>query len=275
MALSPEPLHFQVAELPEIRATVTDHVQHRKTCPCCRTTSTARLPDDVPATCFGPNLRALLVLLGGRYRICRRETVELCKDLFDLSVSVGGVANVIQRMSQALAAPHEEAARAVRQAPVAYVDETGWREKSRALNLWIAVTAVIAFFRIGRRTKEMHASGFLCLPAQSLPPSLRPRDIDSSCFSIVTASGSRAQEQLWNEYVERYHYLRYGVPVWTFALFEQLRAGASTICAAERVMPKCLVLPSSVCVSCCQSGWRTVSSIARSSDPRAHADAHS
>lgn len=39
-----------------------------------------------------------------------------------------------------------------------------------------------------------------------------PRDIDQSSFTIVTRSG-RSQERLWNEYVERYHYLRYGVPV--------------------------------------------------------------
>jgi hypothetical protein len=46
-----------------------------------------------------------------------------------------------------------------------------------------------------------------------LPPSFGPRDIDVLSFSIVTGKGCRAQEALWNEYVERYHYLRYGVPV--------------------------------------------------------------
>lgn len=46
-----------------------------------------------------------------------------------------------------------------------------------------------------------------------LPRSFAPRDIDALSFSIVTGSGSRADEALWNEYVERYHYLRYGVPV--------------------------------------------------------------
>ena len=46
-----------------------------------------------------------------------------------------------------------------------------------------------------------------------LPPSLGPRDIDVLNFSIVTGSGCPVEERLWNEYVERYHYLRYGVPV--------------------------------------------------------------
>lgn len=78
---------------------------------------------------------------------------------------------------------------------------------------------------------RLHESGFLSLPerrhlprrrrpipitdrtAPRLPPQIQPRDIDANCFSIVTAAGCRAEERLWNEYVERYHYLRYGVPV--------------------------------------------------------------
>ena len=44
-------------------------------------------------------------------------------------------------------------------------------------------------------------------------PSIQPRDIDRASFSIVTGSGNAMQERLWNEYVERYHYLGYGVPL--------------------------------------------------------------
>jgi len=40
-----------------------------------------------------------------------------------------------------------------------------------------------------------------------------PREVDLDCFSIVTGSGERGQDRLWNEYVERYHPLGYGVPL--------------------------------------------------------------
>ena len=78
---------------------------------------------------------------------------------------------------------------------------------------------------------KLNDAGFLCLPTRRQPPRLRrpipitsktdpkppptlgPRDLDVHSFSIVTASGCRTDEKLWNEYVERYHYLRYGVPV--------------------------------------------------------------
>jgi Druantia protein DruA len=42
-------------------------------------------------------------------------------------------------------------------------------------------------------------------------PAFRARDIVRSCLSIVTGSRDRKRERLWNEYVEHYHYLRYGV----------------------------------------------------------------
>lgn len=42
---------------------------------------------------------------------------------------------------------------------------------------------------------------------------IRPRDIDCASFSMVTGSGNAQRERLWNEYVERYHYLGYGVPL--------------------------------------------------------------
>ncbi len=152
---NPEPLHHQIAEIPEIRPEVTDHALHRVTCPDCDTTTTAPLPEGVPNSCFGPHLRALVVLLSGRYRISRRETVELCRDVFGLSVSVGSVANFLERASRALEAPYDEVAAAVKDAPVAYMDETGWRQKGKALHLWILATAIAVLFRIGRRTKDV------------------------------------------------------------------------------------------------------------------------
>jgi hypothetical protein len=78
---------------------------------------------------------------------------------------------------------------------------------------------------------KLEEAGVVCLPARRIQPRRRrpipiteataprlaprfaPRDLDASCLSIVTGSGRRDDERMWNEYVERYHYLRYGVPV--------------------------------------------------------------
>lgn len=78
---------------------------------------------------------------------------------------------------------------------------------------------------------KLEATGIVALPQRRRPPTRRqpititaktnprlaptfsPRDITARDFTIVTGSGCLADEKLWNEYVERYHYLRYGVPV--------------------------------------------------------------
>jgi transposase len=150
-----EPLHHQIAEIPEIKPTVTDHVRHRVTCPDCHTTTTAPLPTGVPRSSFGVNLRSLVVLLSGRFRISRRETVELCRDVFGLSVSLGTIANTLAKASNVLAAPYGEVEAAAKTADVAYADETGWREKAKPYHLWIVVTALVMLFRIARRTKAV------------------------------------------------------------------------------------------------------------------------
>jgi transposase len=156
VAQSGDPLHHQVAEIPAIRPFVTDHVQYQVICPECGTPTRAPLPPGVPTVCFGPNLRALVVLLIGRYRLSRRETAELCGDAFGVSVSVGTVVNITAQATEALALPYAEAERAVKDSTVCYMDETGWRQKGRALHLWIAVVLGIAvLFRIGRRTKKV------------------------------------------------------------------------------------------------------------------------
>lgn len=155
VAPDPDALHHQVAEIPEIRPLVTDHTRHRVTCPDCATTTTARLGDGVPTSCFGPNLRALVVLLSGRYRISRREMADLCQSAWGLSVSVGSIANILARASRALAVPYEEVADAVKSCSVAYMDETGWRQKGKAIYLWILSTTLCVLFRIDRRTKKV------------------------------------------------------------------------------------------------------------------------
>ena len=78
---------------------------------------------------------------------------------------------------------------------------------------------------------KLHDIGFLQLPPPRRPPvgrrpvlitqetaprpalSIQPRDIGRASFSIVTGSDNAQQDRLWKEYVERYHYLGYGVPL--------------------------------------------------------------
>src|SRR5205814_5430729 len=84
--------------------------------------------------------------------------------------ALGTIANLEQEMSAALAPAHQEAIAAVRQAPVKYVDETGWKQAGRKRWLWAAATTSVAVFIIDvfrnitalRKLLGPTLSGILC-----------------------------------------------------------------------------------------------------------------
>ncbi len=165
----PSPRIHQVIELPEIRPHVTDYELHELGCECGARTR-ASLPDGVPAGAFGPRLTAAVALCSGRYRMPKRTVKELLRDLFGIDVALGSVPKMERFVSEAIAAPVEEARVAVREQPVVHQDETGWFEgpkdgrKVRAW-LWVAVTAAVTVFRIARSrgakvAKEMLGEDF-------------------------------------------------------------------------------------------------------------------
>lgn len=158
----PEPQRHQVAEIPEITPTVTEYRAHEITCGQCGTATRASIPPHVSRSSFGPNLRALLSVLSGRYRMSRRETVELCRELFGLSVSLGSVDNICQRMGAALAGPVAEIEAAVKQAKVVHMDESGWRERGVRAWIWVVVVCkVMTLFKIATSRGGDVARGIL------------------------------------------------------------------------------------------------------------------
>jgi len=159
-----EPARHQVTEMPRVQAQVTEHRLHGQFCECCGHVTEAILPALVPSGAFGHRLRAVVALCAGRYRLSKRVTQELLSDVLGVELSLGSVSNVERQVSEALAAPVEEARDFVRHQPVVHADETGWREaKSRAW-LWTATTALVTVFQIAksrgaRVIKEMLGEG--------------------------------------------------------------------------------------------------------------------
>jgi transposase len=145
-----EPARHQVTEIPRVHARVTEHRLHSQCCEDCGHATEAVLPLVVPGGAFGPRLRAVIALCAGRYRLSKRVTQELLSDVLGVDLALGSVSNVERQVSQALAAPVEEARAFVRQQPVVHADETSWREaKSRAW-LWTAASALVTVFLIAR-----------------------------------------------------------------------------------------------------------------------------
>lgn len=146
----PEPTRFQVAELPDLKAQVTEYQRHTRTCPCCGQVNPAPLPKDCPTHSVAPGLAALMAYLVGGCGLSKRRVEEVVETVFEVPVALGTVAKLEQEMSAALEPAHQEALAAVQQAPVKHLDETGWKKAGRKRWLWVAATATVVVFLIHR-----------------------------------------------------------------------------------------------------------------------------
>lgn len=160
-----EPHRHQVTELPPTAVTVAEHRAHALRCPDCGKRTRAELPEGIGASAFGPRLQAAIALLSVRNRVSRRDASELCGELFGARVSTGSVDAICQRASAALADPYACLREAVKDAPVLFVDETGWRNAGQKRTLWGAVTDTHAALHIAadrheRELPELIGEGF-------------------------------------------------------------------------------------------------------------------
>jgi transposase len=144
----PEPERHQVTDVPRITSVVTEYRRHCLRCVACGTRTQAPWPATMPQGSFGPRVQATVGYLTGRIGASQREVQEILATLCQTDVSVGSIATLEQAVSVALATPVAEAATYVQRQPVRNADETGWREKTKRVWLWISVTPLMTIFRL-------------------------------------------------------------------------------------------------------------------------------
>jgi transposase len=153
--------HHQVAELPPIAVTVSEHRLHRLRCPACAAQTRAELPAGVPRSAFGPRLQAAVATLTVRNRVSRRDAVELLRELFGVELSTGAIDAIVQRAGAALAQPYARLHEQIRSAPAVNIDETGWRLCGGKRTLWGALSERAALFRIAPDRHQREAQALL------------------------------------------------------------------------------------------------------------------
>jgi len=135
---------------------VIGHQLHRLICPHCHTTTCAELPTGVESGGFGPQLSALVGLLGGAYHLSHRKVRSLLDQVLGVEISTDAINAIRCRLSESLASLVEEAAEAIRHEQVAHLDETGGPignadgnnpERKRGW-LWVMVTPTLAVFQL-------------------------------------------------------------------------------------------------------------------------------
>ncbi len=159
--LDPDPRRHQVAELPEVKPDITEYRRHALDCGFCGHTTRAALPAGVPTRCFGPSVDATIAVLMGVYRLGKRPVVELLRDMYGLTISIGSVIACQKSASDALAAPFDEAKAFVENAKIKHADETGWRENRKRAWLWAVVTTSVTVFMIQARRNTAAAQALL------------------------------------------------------------------------------------------------------------------
>jgi transposase len=144
----PPPTRHQVAELPDVAAIITEYQGHGRTCPCCGKLTQATIPKEIRAHSVGPKLTGTLSYFAGCHGVSKRGIEEIAEAVFDAPVSLGTVANLEQEVSAALAPAYDEAKKAVQQAKVKHLDETGWKQTGKKRWLWVAATVNVVVFLI-------------------------------------------------------------------------------------------------------------------------------
>lgn len=144
---------FQFVELPPIIVKVVEYQAHTRTCLCCGKVNQATIPADIRKHSIGPRLTGTLSYLTGNLGLSKSNVEDLVEDVFGVPIATGTVANLEQEVSAALEIPHQQAIAAVRQADVAFADETSWKLWGKLCWLWAAATTSVAVFVIyGKRS---------------------------------------------------------------------------------------------------------------------------
>ena len=153
------PYHtHQVLELPPMAIDVTHWVLHQGWCPACGRWSKAQVPAE-HATGYGPRLSALMGEVAGAYGNGRRTVQTFCASGLQVSLSLGAIQKVLDRVSQAIEPHYTAIAMQTRRALVTYIDETPWFLTHTLQWLWVMVSDTAALYMIHpRRSKEAFAA---------------------------------------------------------------------------------------------------------------------
>ena len=127
----------QVTELPAVTPVVIEGWQYAMTCGHCGVRTTGTYPVGLePRRTFGPRIEALLSYLHERHHVGYERLVELCRDVFGLAISQGGVENALARLVERARPTYAAIGATVRGSPVINSDETGARVAGRTEWQW-------------------------------------------------------------------------------------------------------------------------------------------
>jgi len=139
---------FDQVDIPEINPLVTRIECCKYRCQECGRKQVASFPEGYDKTSFGPKLISFISLCSSAYRMSKRTTQGLLKNLLNVEISLGSIPSMEKKISRALHLSFETLQKRVDQTKVAYVDETSFREQAQTCYVWTATTDKDTFLKI-------------------------------------------------------------------------------------------------------------------------------
>ena len=124
-------------ELPEVAPVVTQHRRLAVHCPTCGARVVAPVPEAACGTPFGPRLHAVTTYLKTFQALSYERLQAALSDLFGLTLSQGGLMNLLRRAQGSFRPGREEAVSTLRRATVVASDETGVRIEGSNAYHWV------------------------------------------------------------------------------------------------------------------------------------------
>jgi transposase len=139
----------QVTDLPAFKPVVIEAWQYAVTCAQCGEQTVGTYPAGLePHRTFGPGFEALVSYFHERHHVSYERLVEVCRDVFGLAISQGGIENALRRLVERARPTYAAIREAVRGSPVINSDETGARVAGRTCWQWTFQTPEASYHLI-------------------------------------------------------------------------------------------------------------------------------
>lgn len=139
----------QVFDIPILKINVTEHRSHRKCCGRCGTITIGKFPPEAyQFVQYGPRIKSLMVYMSQYQLLPYARLKEFFVDLFGQEISKGTLVNTNKEAYDKLEKTEQDIKKALENAGILHVDETGIRVDKKLHWLHVACTQNLTYYGI-------------------------------------------------------------------------------------------------------------------------------
>jgi transposase len=138
----------QKVDIPEIKPCVVEYHLQKRRCKKCKKKITASLPEGVGYDTFGPKIKTAVASFSGFYKASKRNIQKICKDIFNLDISLGSISNSEERVSKKCKSSYETLKEDLMKSKVLHADETGHYNQGKRGWCWLFASSSVALITL-------------------------------------------------------------------------------------------------------------------------------